>query len=309
MSWQKSIQDFKNFLRIERGLADNSVESYQQDLKKLVFFLELLSVRPSPQNIDAATLKGFVYEVGKELKPRSQARLISSLRSFFDFLVYDSYREDNPTDLLESPQIGRTLPDTLSNSEIDDLIAAIDLSHPQGERNKTIIETIYGCGLRVSELINLQLSDLHLEQGYLRILGKGNKYRIVPIHQSTIDQLLYYIDSIRSKTQAIPADEDTVFLNRRGKRLTRQMIFIILKDLAKKINLKKKIGPHTLRHSFATYLLQNGADLRIIQQILGHESITTTEIYVHLDNSYLKEVVASYHPRSERQDRERTEKN
>ena len=298
MNWEQATSDYKNYLKIEKGLSKNTIESYFRDLKKLILFLESLEKHQTPTNISSDIIQQFIYEVSKTINPRSQARLISSLRSFFDYLVFEDYRKDNPTDLIESPNIARKLPDTLEKEEIDDLIAAIDLSHPQGERNKTIIETIYSCGLRVSELINLQLSDLFFDEEYIRILGKGNKYRFVPIHITTIQRLDFYINNIRSEITPKVEDQDTVFLNRRGKRLTRQMIFIILKDLATKINLKKSIGPHTLRHSFATYLLKHGADLRVIQQLLGHESITTTEIYVHLDTSYLKEVVELHHPRS-----------
>ncbi|TDQ25511.1 site-specific tyrosine recombinase/integron integrase [Tenacibaculum caenipelagi] len=298
MNWKQATSDYVNFLKIERGLSKNSIDSYQRDVKKLALFLENLDAIPSPIYITQENVQQFIYETSKKINARSQARLISGLRSFFDFLVFEDYRKDNPTDLIESPNITRKLPDTLEKEEIDDLIAAIDLSHPQGERNKTIIETIYSCGLRVSELINLQLSDLFFDEGYIRILGKGDKYRFVPIHITTIQRLNFYIDEIRSEITPKKEDEDIVFLNRRGKRLTRQMIFIILKELALKINLKKSIGPHTLRHSFATYLLKHGADLRVIQQLLGHESITTTEIYVHLDNSYLKKVIELHHPRS-----------
>ncbi|WGH75861.1 tyrosine recombinase XerD [Tenacibaculum tangerinum] len=299
MNWKQIIYDYVNFLKIERGLSKNSIESYKRDVNKLVLFVENLSASPSPMNITQETIQQFIYDASKNINARTQARLISGLRSFFDFLVFEDYRKDNPTDLIESPNITRKLPETLEKEEVDALIAAIDLSHPQGERNKTIIETIYSCGLRVSEAINLQLSDLFFEEGYIRILGKGNKYRFVPIHVTTIQRLNFYINEIRSKIIPKKEDEDTVFLNRRGKRLTRQMIFIILKQLAVKINLKKSIGPHTLRHSFATYLLKHGADLRVIQQLLGHESITTTEIYVHLDTSFLKEVVELHHPRSD----------
>ncbi|CAM1354824.1 tyrosine recombinase [Tenacibaculum insulae] len=298
MNWQQATSDYINYLKIERGLSKNSIDSYQRDIKKLVLFIENLKEKHPPVYVTSKIIQQFIYEVSKKINPRSQARLISGLRSFFDYLIFEDYREDNPTDLIESPNITRKLPDTLEKEEVDDLIAAIDLSHPQGERNKTIIETIFSCGLRVSELINLQLSDLFFDDGYIRILGKGNKYRFVPIHITTIHQLTFYIKDIRSKITPKKEDEDTVFLNRRGKRLTRQMIFIILKNLAIKINLKKSIGPHTLRHSFATYLLKHGADLRVIQQLLGHESITTTEIYVHLDTSFLKEVVELHHPRS-----------
>ncbi|WP_299010071.1 site-specific tyrosine recombinase [uncultured Tenacibaculum sp.] len=298
MNWKQTTYDYTNFLKIERGLSKNSIDSYKRDINKLSLFVENLENAPSPIHITTETIQQFIYETSKSINARSQARLISGLRSFFDYLVFEDYRKDNPTDLIESPNITRKLPDTLEKEDIDKLIAAIDLSHPQGERNKTIIETIYSCGLRVSELINLQLSDLFFDEGYIQVLGKGNKYRFVPIHITTIHRLNFYINEIRSQITPKKEDEDTVFLNRRGNKLTRQMIFIILKELAQKINLKKSIGPHTLRHSFATYLLKNGADLRVIQQLLGHESITTTEIYVHLDNSYLKEVVELHHPRS-----------
>jgi integrase/recombinase XerD len=300
MNWEQAILDYTNYLKIERGLSINSIDSYQRDIKKLVLYISSLNNHISPIYITSETVQQFIYETNKKINPKSQARLISGLRSFFDYLVFENYRQDNPTDLIESPNITRKLPDTLEKEEVDDLIAAIDLSHPQGERNKTIIETIFSCGLRVSELINLQLSDLFFDEEYIRILGKGNKYRFVPIHITTIHRLNFYINDIRSKITPKKDEEDIVFLNRRGKRLTRQMIFIILKELAIKASVKKSIGPHTLRHSFATYLLKHGADLRVIQQLLGHESITTTEIYVHLDSSYLKEIVELHHPRSDR---------
>ncbi|QXP73876.1 tyrosine recombinase [Tenacibaculum sp. AHE15PA] len=299
MNWQQATFDYTNYLKIERGLSKNSIDSYNRDVKKLVSFLAVHKNKSLPIHITSDIIQEFIYDASKSINSKSQARLISGLRSFFDYLIFEDYRQDNPTDLIESPNITRKLPDTLEKQEVDNLIAAIDLSHPQGERNKTIIETIFSCGLRVSELINLQLSDLFFDDGYIRVLGKGNKFRFVPIHHTTIKRLNFYIDEIRSKINPKKEEEDIVFLNRRGKRLTRQMIFIILKDLAIKTNLKKSIGPHTLRHSFATYLLKNGADLRVIQQLLGHESITTTEIYVHLDTSYLKEVVELHHPRSD----------
>ena len=239
----------------------------------------------------------FIYEVAKKVNPRSQARIISGLRSFFDYLVFEDYRETNPTDLLEAPKIGRKLPDTLSEEEINELISAVDLSHSQGERNRTILETMYSCGLRVSELVTLKISDLFFEEGFIKVTGKGNKERFIPIHYNAQKYITIYISEIRNHLKPSKGFEDTLFLNRRGKGLTRQMIFTILKDLSVKINLNKKISPHTLRHSFATHLLKNGADLRAIQQMLGHESITTTEVYVHLDTSYLKEVVETYHPR------------
>ncbi|MFL3661440.1 MAG: site-specific tyrosine recombinase XerD [Polaribacter sp.] len=297
MNWQNAIKEYQMYLKIERGLSKNTIDSYTKDLEKLCLFLKENNISISPIAIDTDIVKQFIYEVAKKLNPRSQARIISGLRSFFDYLVFEEYRNTNPTDLLETPKIGKKLPDTLSQEDIDALLAAIDLSHPQGERNRTILETMYSCGLRVSELITLKISDLFFEEGFIRVLGKGNKERYVPIHKEAERCILIYKKTIRIHIQPKKGFEDTLFLNRRGKGLTRQMIFIILKDLALKIDLKKKISPHTLRHSFATHLLQNGADLRAIQQMLGHESITTTEIYVHVDKTYLKEVVETFHPR------------
>ena len=297
MKWQNAIRDYQLYLKIERGLSQNTIDSYTKDLEKLCLFLDSNAISISPIVIESAVIKQFIYDIAKKVNPRSQARIISGLRSFFDYLIFEAYRDTNPTDLLETPKIGLKLPDTLDQYEIDDLIAAIDLSHPQGERNRTIIEITYSCGLRVSEVITLKISDLFFEEGFIRVLGKGNKERYVPIHLEAQKYILIYQKEIRSQIQPKKGFEDTLFLNRRGKCLTRQMIFIILKDLAIKINLKKKISPHTLRHSFATHLLRNGADLRAIQQMLGHESITTTEIYVHVDKTHLKEVVETFHPR------------
>lgn len=297
MKWQNAIRDYQLYLKIERGLSQNTIESYSRDLDKLTLFLEENDIKSSPISIDKTMVQQFIYEVAKKVNPRSQARIISGLRSFFDYLVFEDYRETNPTDLLEAPKIGRKLPDTLSEEEINELISAVDLSHSQGERNRTILETMYSCGLRVSELVTLKISDLFFEEGFIKVTGKGNKERFVPIHYNAQKYITIYISEIRSHLKPSKGFEDTLFLNRRGKGLTRQMIFTILKDLSVKINLNKKISPHTLRHSFATHLLKNGADLRAIQQMLGHESITTTEVYVHLDTSYLKEVVETYHPR------------
>ena len=297
MNWQNAIKEYQLYLKIERGLSKNTIDSYTKDLEKLCLFLKENKMSISPIAIDAIIVKQFIYEVAKKLNPRSQARIISGLRSFFDYLVFEEYRNTNPTDLLETPKIGTKLPDTLSQDEIDALINAIDLSHPQGERNRTIFETIYSCGLRVSEAITLKNSDLFFEEGFIRVLGKGNKERYVPIHENAQSYITMYQKAIRSHILPQKGFEDTLFLNRRGKGLSRQMIFMILKDLAFKIDLKKKISPHTLRHSFATHLLQNGADLRAIQQMLGHESITTTEVYVHVDKSYLKQIVETFHPR------------
>ena len=297
MKWQNAIRDYQLFLKIERGLSINTIDGYSRDLIKLTNYLEQKDIKSSPIIVDKEIIQQFIYEIAKQVNPRSQARIISGLRSFFDYLVFEDYRETNPTDLIETPKIGRKLPDTLSEDEINALILSIDLSHPQGERNRTILETMYSCGLRVSELITLKISDLFFDEGFIKVTGKGNKERFVPIHYNAMKFITTYINQIRNQLKPAKFFEDTLFLNRRGKGLSRQMIFTILKDLAVKIDLNKKISPHTLRHSFATHLLKNGADLRAIQQMLGHESITTTEVYVHLDNSYLKEVVETYHPR------------
>ena len=298
MKWQHALKDYQLFLKIERGLSKNSIDSYTRDLQKLLRYLEENDILTSPIKIDLEIVQGFIYEIAKTVKPTTQSRVISGLRNFFDYLIFEDYRETNPTELIETPKIGRKLPDTLSTAEVNELINAIDLSHPQGERNRTIIETIYSCGLRVSELTNLKLSDLFFDEGFVRVLGKGNKERFAPINYNTQKYITFYIKDIRRHINPIKGFEDTLFLNRRGKSLTRQMIFMIIKNLAVKINLNKKIGPHTLRHSFATHLLEGGADLRAIQQMLGHESITTTEIYVHLDKTYLKNVVEKFHPRN-----------
>lgn len=297
MKWQQAIKDYQLYLKIERGLSQNSIDSYTRDIKKLLLFLEDASLAVSPINIDNSTIQQFIYEVSKSINARSQARLISGLRSFFDYLIFEDYRTTNPTDLIESPKIGRKLPDTLSIDDIDTIISAIDLSKPQGERNRTILETLYSCGLRVSELITLQISDLFFDEGFIRVIGKGDKQRFVPINHQTQKYINFYINDIRSHINVQKGYEDTVFLNRRGKQLTRNMIFMIVKNLAIKAGIQKNISPHTFRHSFATHLLENGADLRAIQQMLGHESITTTEIYMHLDKSHLQKVMEQFHPR------------
>ena len=297
MKWNTFIKDYQSYLRIERGLSKNTIENYGFDIERLCLFLEENQIEVSPLKITDETLQQFIYSVSKEVNPRSQARIISGLKSFFSYLIFEDYRTDNPLELIESPKTGRKLPDTLSVSEIDALIAAIDLSSNEGERNRAMLETLYGCGLRVSELITLKISDLFFEEGFIKITGKGNKERFVPIGGLTQKYIEIYKNEVRIHLNIKKGHEDTLFLNRRGNQLTRAMIFTIIKDLAVKINLNKSISPHTLRHSFATHLLENGADLRSIQLMLGHESITTTEIYVHLDRSFLKEVMHSFHPR------------
>lgn len=296
MNWNESILDYSHYLKIERGLSSHTIQNYIRDVKKLISFIDKKKITSTPIEIKEDLIQQFIYEIAKEISPRSQARIISGLRSFFDYLIFENYRESNPTDLIETPKIGVKLPDTLSEHEINSLISAIDLSKAEGERNRAMLETMYSCGLRVSELIHLKISDLFFEEGFIKIVGKGNKERFVPIHSSAQNYIMLYMNEIRSHLSIKKGFEDTLFLNRRGKSLSRQMIFMILKALAIKINLNKKISPHTFRHSFATHLLKNGADLRAIQQMLGHESITTTEVYVHLDTSYLKEVIEKYHP-------------
>ena len=296
MNWNESILDYSHYLKIERGLSSHTIQNYIRDVKKLISFIDKKKITCTPIEINEDLIQQFIYEIAKEISPRSQARIISGLRSFFDYLIFENYRVSNPTDLIETPKIGVKLPDTLSEQEINSLISVIDLSKAEGERNRAMLETMYSCGLRVSELIDLKISDLFFEEGFIKIVGKGNKERFVPIHSSAQNYIMLYINEIRTQLTIKKGFEDTLFLNRRGKSLSRQMIFMILKALAIKINLNKKISPHTFRHSFATHLLKNGADLRAIQQMLGHESITTTEVYVHLDTSYLKKIVEKYHP-------------
>lgn len=297
MNWHQALQDYKNYLKIERGLSSNSISNYGLDLQKLMEYLNEHSITESPIQIDQETVQQFIYDVAKTVNPRSQARIISGLKGFFNYLVFEDYRSDNPMDLIETPKIGRKLPDTLSVEEINGLISAIDLSKPEGERNRAILETLYGCGLRVSELVNLKLSDLYFDEDFIKVTGKGNKQRFVPISSINQKYINIYRNEVRLHIPIQKEHEDFVFLNRRGKQLTRAMIFTIIKRLAEYIGLKKNISPHTFRHSFATHLLENGADLRAIQQMLGHESITTTEVYMHVNRVHLTQVLNEFHPR------------
>ncbi|MGB5668790.1 MAG: site-specific tyrosine recombinase XerD [Maribacter sp.] len=297
MKWHQALQDYQHYLRIERGLSSNSIKNYSWDLEKLIAFLKDNNIDENPININKDTVQRFIYEVAKRVNPRSQARIISGLKSFFNYLNFEDYRTDNPMDLLESPKIGRKLPDTLSEDEINTLILAIDLSKPEGERNRAMLETLYGCGLRVTELISLKISDLFFEEDFIKVTGKGDKQRFVPISNFNKKYINIYRREIRVHQTIQKGFEDILFLNRRGKQLSRAMVFTIIKQLAIKIDLGKSISPHTFRHSFATHLLQNGADLRAIQQMLGHESITTTEVYMHVDRSHLADVMNKYHPR------------
>lgn len=297
MNWQQAIKDYQNYLKIERGLSKNSITSYSLDLQKMVRYFDDHEVKVSPIRVNMETVQQFVHDVAKTVNPRSQARIISGLKGFFNYLVFEDYRNDNPMDLIETPKIGRKLPDTLSVDEINALILAIDLSKPEGERNRAILETLYGCGLRVSELLNLKLSDLYFDEDFIKVTGKGNKQRFVPISDVNKKYINIYQYEVRVHLPIMKEHQDFLFLNRRGKQLTRAMVFTITKRLAEKIGLKKNISPHTFRHSFATHLLENGADLRAIQQMLGHESITTTEVYMHVNRSHLAKVLNEYHPR------------
>lgn len=295
--WDIYRKDFVNYLKIERGLAENSIFAYQQDLDKLIDFAKNKSIHTEEITLNhLKELIATLYDLG--LSERSQARVISGIKQFFDFLILEGVLEEDPSSLLEMPQIGKKLPVFLSVEEIDQLQQAIDLSKPEGHRNKAIIETLYSCGLRVSELIDLKFSNIYFKEGFIRVIGKGNKERLVPVSPSVEKEIRLYVESTRNHMNIQPGHEDIVFLNRRGKQLTRVMIFTIVKNLAQAVGLKKNISPHTFRHSFATHLIEGGANLRAIQEMLGHESITTTEIYTHLNQEYIREAILSYHPRN-----------
>jgi len=297
MSWETSIKGFKSYLQIERSLSDNSVQAYIRDVKKFANYA--IAVKLSELKVTRVDISNFLAQINqKNISSRSQARIISGIKAFYKYLIMEDYLKINPTELIESPKIGLKLPDALSLIEIDKLIAAVDLSNKQGERNRAILETLYSCGLRVSELVNLQLSNIHFKEGYLKVTGKGDKERLAPIGGRAIKYLTIYINEVRNHQEIKKGNEDFVFLNNRGAKLTRVMIFIIIQKLTEKIGLKKKISPHTFRHSFATHLIEGGADLRAVQEMLGHESITTTEIYTHLDNEYLRSNIIQFHPRS-----------
>ncbi|MAO47143.1 MAG: tyrosine recombinase XerD [Aequorivita sp.] len=297
MKWLQVLKDYQNYLRLERGLSENSILNYSLDIQKLAQWLHTNKIEVSPVDISEEILQQFIYEVAKKVNPRTQSRLISGLKGFFNYLIFEDYRKTNPLELIEAPKLGRKLPDTLAVEEIDAIISAIDLSSKQGERNRAIIETLYGCGLRVSELTSLKISDLYFEEGFIKVTGKGDKQRLVPIGPTTEKYINIYRKEVRIHQTIHPAAMDTVFLNQHGRPLTRAMIFTIVKRLAEKAGIHKTISPHTFRHSFATHLLENGADLRAIQQMLGHESITTTEIYTHIDRRHLTEIINRFHPR------------
>ena len=299
MNWAEAKKGYETFLRLEKSLSQNSVSAYANDINKLVLFIEEHYPNLTPETVKLAHLRKFVEWMNqKGISPRTQARTISGIKSFYKFLLIEEAVENDPTTLLESPRIGRKLPEILSDDEINKLIDAIDDTKPEGIRNKAILETLYSCGLRVSELVDLRLSNLHFEQEFLKIGGKGEKERLVPISKRAIEDIKKYLVASRKKLNIEKGNENIVFLNRRGKKLSRVMIFTIIKNLADKIKLNKNISPHTFRHSFASALVQGGADLRTVQEMLGHESILTTEIYTHLDKEYLKDTVNKYHPRS-----------
>ncbi len=297
MKWQEALSDYSLYLKIERGMSKNTVQNYNLDVQKLITYLKTYDMHISPLEITSIQIQEFIYKIAKSINPRSQSRLISGLRSFFDYLIFENYLQTNPLEQIEAPKIGRKLPDTLSVSEINLILETIDLSDSNGERNRAIIETLYGCGLRVSELTSMKISDLFFSEGFIKVTGKGNKQRFVPIGKLTQKHINLYKNQVRIFKKIDQKYKDTLFLNRRGKQLTRAMIFTIVKNLGEKSKIEKSISPHTFRHSFATHLIENGADLRAIQMMLGHESITTTEIYMHLDKSHLKKVIDEFHPR------------
>jgi len=299
MSWKGYIKSYKSYLQLERGLSVNSIQAYIRDMKKFINFLDANDYNRQPGQIEGFHIQKFLEwtnELG--MNENSQARFVSSIKSFYNYLILENLTKENPAERIDTPRLFRKLPDILSEKDIENIIGSIDLSLPEGTRNRAIVETLYGCGLRVSELINLKISNLYLEEGYLMVEGKGNKERIVPIGSQSEKYILMYKDEIRNHLDIKPVAEDILFLNRRGNKLTRTMVFYIIRNLTEKAGIQKSVSPHTLRHSFATHLVENGADLRAVQEMLGHESITTTEIYTHLDRSYLRDNILQHHPRA-----------
>lgn len=299
MNWKLLSKDFESYLRLERSLSENSVSAYRNDLRKLSRFISENYPDVKPTNVSAHHLSEFIYLTAKAgTEAGTQARLLSGMRIFFKYLIMENYRTDDPSELLESPKLMRKLPDTLSEADVEKILGAIDLSKPEGTRNRAILETLYSCGLRVSELTGLQISNIFEKQGFVRVVGKGDKERLVPIGGQALKFIAQYRDKIRIHLKIANSDTDTLFLNRRGKPISRVMIFNIVKDAAQNVGIEKNISPHTFRHSFATHLVERGADLRAVQEMLGHESITTTEIYTHMERSFLRESVMKYHPRN-----------
>lgn len=298
MDWKKEIKEFVIFLKLEKSVSANTISAYRSDLEKLHQYIQEKHHLLAPDQVDLKILEGFLLQISSEnLSARTQARIISGIRSFFKFLQLEDKIQEDPTELLEFPKIGRKLPDVLTLMEIDSIEAAIDLSKPEGHRNKAIIETMYSCGLRVSELVSLKFSDTFFDEAFIRIVGKGNKERLVPISEKAMKEIRYYRENFRNHVPSERKYEDFIFLNRHGRPLTRVMVFTIVKQLAKAARIRKSISPHTFRHSFATHLIEGGADLRAVQEMLGHESILTTEIYTHIDREYLREAILQFHPR------------
>ena len=297
MSWENSIKEFKYYLKVERSLADNSVNAYIRDIRKLADFSSKIKV--NELNISVNEIREFIADLNsKNISARSQARIISGVKAFFKYLIIEDYITNDPTMLIENPKIGLKLPEVLSVDEIELIISSIDLSSKQGERNRAILETLYSCGLRVTELINLKISNINFKEGYLKVIGKGDKERLTPIGSNALKYILIYVNEVRIHQKISKNQEDFVFLNNRGSKLSRVMIFTLIKKIVDKVGIKKKVSPHTFRHSFATHLIEGGADLRAVQEMLGHESITTTEIYTHLDRDYLRSNIMQFHPRS-----------
>jgi integrase/recombinase XerD len=297
LSWKQAIRDFQNYLRLEKSLSENSIEAYTEDVSKLEKFFTEKGSDIGPLKVTYSDLRDFLaWFSADNSNSRTQSRVISGIKAFYKFLIIEGEINENPATLIESPRIGLKLPEVLSVAEIDSMINVIDLSKPEGHRNKAIIETLYGCGLRVSELVNLRLTDIHAREGFVAVTGKGNKQRLVPISGKALKEIDIYKKD-RNRLQII-YDQNTVFLNRRGRKLTRAMIFTIVKDLAARAGIRKKVHPHTFRHSFATHLVEGGADLRAVQEMLGHESILTTEIYTHIDRSFLRDTLIMFHPRA-----------
>ncbi|MEQ8475012.1 site-specific tyrosine recombinase XerD [Fulvivirga sp.] len=299
MSWIFQITQFKNYLKLERSLSDNSVQAYIRDIEKLSQFFELKNLEIDPVDVTSHNLQDFIQYVNElGLAPHSQARILSGVKAFYKYLAFEDLIENDPTQLIEGPKLGRKLPDTLDFNEIVSLLEAIDHSTPEGQRNRAMLEVLYSSGLRVSELIDLRLTNIMEDIGFLRVVGKGDKERLVPIGKDALKYFNIYKSEVRVHINIQRGYENYAFLNRRGKKLTRVMVFTIIKNLAISIGMKKNISPHTFRHSFATHLIEGGADLRAVQEMLGHESITTTEIYTHLDRDYLRQVIQDFHPRS-----------
>lgn len=299
MNWQSYLKGYRSWLQLEKSLSHNSMEAYLHDVEKLLQFFAHKKLERTPENVTYEDLTEFIRWINElGMTATSQARIISGLKSFYKYLLIEDVLKKTPTELLEAPKTIRHLPDVLAVSEIDALIAAIDLSKPEGMRNKAILETMFSCGLRVSETVNLQISHIFFDDEFVKVTGKGDKERLVPIGQSAIKAIHWYKDKVRNHLDIKAGNSDILFLNRRGSKMSRGMIFYIIKQLAQEIGLKKNISPHTFRHSFATALVEGGADLRAVQQMLGHESITTTEIYTHLDREYLRETLMQFHPRA-----------